>query len=337
MSRKRNQGRARKAKANADGRGDDVDVRVDPWIDDPSDEARKIVGQVIRDAQAKSNANEPSLLQTLRDGAKDCLAIKTGSVERIAYLIPAAERVIALRHKQDRLRDVRCLVISPTSKLAYRALADVCDVVGYYNAHFFTMLVCTGTPKKVAQMEELQLANEAHVLMTTPGRLLELLQGNLNLVERASKLQVLVMDNVDQLIEMGFGPSIERILELLGSSRGTRQTMLFSGTVTDEVRDIASIALRPGWNFFDTARSGRIDVDAHTHMHCCFLSSLHDAAANTAMMCPTIANQRESPVNGTAKNGLHKVQKKAPRPPMGKFNTVHGTPAFRHSNAHTLF
>jgi len=83
-----------------------------------------------------------------------------------------------------------------------------------------------------------------------------------------SNLSTLILDEADQLLDMGFRPDIERILSLLKQSSGShsvlqRQTLLFSATIPPSVNEIASLALRPNYHFVDT-----VGEDAEqTHVH----------------------------------------------------------------------
>ena len=76
------------------------------------------------------------------------------------------------------------------------------------------------------------LQGQVDFLVATPGRLLDHLQQGLT--RRLDALNVLIMDEADQLLDMGFRPDIERILNLLSESRAARQTLLFSATPYQE-------------------------------------------------------------------------------------------------------
>ena len=94
-------------------------------------------------------------------------------------------------------------------------------------------------------------------------RLLDHLQ-NGDLAARMTNLDCLILDEADQLLDMGFRPDIERILKCLQPSRATRQTLLFSATIPNSVEEIAGIAMRPHYNFVDTV--GQDEEQTHLHV-----------------------------------------------------------------------
>lgn len=83
------------------------------------------------------------------------------------------------------------------------------------------------------------------------------------MAERMARLDTLIFDEADQLLDMGFRPDIQRILHLLEPSYKTRQTLLFSATIPDSVSEIANIAMRSGYNFVDTVG----EDTKQTHLH----------------------------------------------------------------------
>ena len=84
-------------------------------------------------------------------------------------------------------------------------------------------------------------------LVATPGRLIDHFETS-GLQPRCANLKVLVLDEADQLLEMGFKPAVDRILSFIPRER---QTLLFSATVPQQVRNIAANALRPGYAYVD--------------------------------------------------------------------------------------
>lgn len=98
------------------------------------------------------------------------------------------------------------------------------------------------------------------VLIATPGRLTDHIQNTGGFRDRLSGLRVLILDEADQLLDMGFRRDIERILAALPRER---QTLLFSATMPPEVRTVAGLALRRDHAFVDTVG----EEASHTHEH----------------------------------------------------------------------
>jgi hypothetical protein len=86
------------------------------------------------------------------------------------------------------------------------------------------------------------------VLVATPGRLIDHLE-NSGLAQKLQRIRTLVLDEADQLLEMGFRPAIERVLSFLPRDR---QTLLFSATMPQAVQQVAGLALKQQHSFIDT-------------------------------------------------------------------------------------
>ena len=123
---------------------------------------------------------------------------------------------------------MRCLILAPTRELAIQ----VHDSVKTYGKHVPLRSFCVyGGVNINPQIEELKRGVE--ILVATPGRLLDLVgQKAVNL----GKVQILVLDEADRMLDMGFIPDIKRIIALLPLQR---QTLLFSATFSDEIRKLA--------------------------------------------------------------------------------------------------
>jgi ATP-dependent RNA helicase RhlE len=129
------------------------------------------------------------------------------------------------------LHPVRCLILTPTRELAIQ----VHESVATYGKHLPLRSFCVyGGVNINPQIEALKRGVE--ILVATPGRLLDLLQQKaLNL----GKVQVLVLDEADRMLDMGFIPDIKRIITLLPKPP-MRQTLLFSATFSDEIRKLSA-------------------------------------------------------------------------------------------------
>jgi ATP-dependent RNA helicase RhlE len=128
---------------------------------------------------------------------------------------------------------VRCLILTPTRELAIQ----VHESVKTYGKHVpLRSYVVYGGVNINPQIEELKKGVE--ILVATPGRLLDLIgQRALNL----GKVQILVLDEADRMLDMGFIPDIKRIIALVPAMR---QTLLFSATFSEEIRKLSAQFLK---------------------------------------------------------------------------------------------
>jgi ATP-dependent RNA helicase RhlE len=129
------------------------------------------------------------------------------------------------------LHPVRCLILTPTRELAIQ----VHESVATYGKHLPLRSFCVyGGVNINPQIEALKKGVE--ILVATPGRLLDLLQQK---ALHLGKVQVLVLDEADRMLDMGFIPDIKRIIALLPKPP-LRQTLLFSATFSDEIRRLSA-------------------------------------------------------------------------------------------------
>ncbi len=129
------------------------------------------------------------------------------------------------------LHPVRCLILTPTRELAIQVHESVATYGKYLPLRSFCVY---GGVNINPQIDALKKGVE--ILVATPGRLLDLLQQKaLNL----GKVQVLILDEADRMLDMGFIPDIKRIIALLPKPP-MRQTLLFSATFSDEIRKLSA-------------------------------------------------------------------------------------------------
>jgi ATP-dependent RNA helicase MSS116 len=189
----------------------------------------------------------------------DCLAkAKTGTGKTLAFMIPTIERMFA--RKDHSASDICCLVISPARELASQISTETKKLLTFQEKNLQKVVTCVGGTNMKTDLKNLR--GLTPIVVGTPGRLIDLLE-NQGLAQRMANLDSLILDEADQLLDMGFRPDIERILRLIAPSQKTRQTLLFSATVPASVSEIAGIALRPKYNFVDTVGE---DTE-QTHLH----------------------------------------------------------------------
>lgn len=159
-------------------------------------------------------------------------AARTGSGKTLAFVVPLLEKLF--REKFAPTDGCGALVLTPTRELAVQ-IFDVLRQVGAYHALTAGLLV---GGKKEFNLEQRHVGR-SNILVATPGRLLQHLEQTPDL--DVSQLQVLVLDEADRILDMGFRAQITRILDYLPKER---QTMLFSATQTRKVSDLATLSLK---------------------------------------------------------------------------------------------
>ncbi len=164
---------------------------------------------------------------------RDLLGIaQTGTGKTAAFLLPILQRLAADRTRPAP-RNVRALILTPTRELAVQ-IADSAKVYGrHLNLH--SAVIFGG----VGQNPQVQAVSRGiDLVVATPGRLLDLIEQGF---VRFDALSVLVLDEADRMLDMGFIRDIRRIVAVLPVKR---QTMLFSATMPDAIADLAKGILR---------------------------------------------------------------------------------------------
>src|SRR5690242_3346977 len=160
---------------------------------------------------------------------------QTGTGKTAAFALPILQRlsVHASASTSPARHPVRALVLTPTRELAVQVAESFRD----YGRHVpLRSTVVYGGVDMNAQINELRRGVE--VLVATPGRLLDHVQ---NKTVMFNQVSVLVLDEADRMLDMGFLPDIKRIIALLPRER---QNLLFSATFPDEIRTLAKTLLR---------------------------------------------------------------------------------------------
>jgi ATP-dependent RNA helicase RhlE len=160
---------------------------------------------------------------------KDLLAgAQTGTGKTAGFTLPLLQRLNATRKGPPGRGQVRALVLTPTRELA----AQVEESVRAYGRYLkLSSMVMFGGVGMQPQTDRLRQGVD--ILVATPGRLLDHhQQGNVDL----SKVEILVLDEADRMLDMGFIHDIRRVLALLPAKR---QNLLFSATFSDEIKALA--------------------------------------------------------------------------------------------------
>ncbi len=158
------------------------------------------------------------------------VSAQTGSGKTVAFGLAAAGPLLGEAERFDRAQAPLCLAIAPTRELALQVSREL---TWLYAAAGARVVTCVGGMD--ARQEQRALSAGCHIVVGTPGRLRDHLErGNLDL----GSLKVVVLDEADEMLDMGFREDLEEILD---STPAERRTFLFSATIA---KDIAALAKR---------------------------------------------------------------------------------------------
>jgi len=187
---------------------------------------------------------------------------QTGSGKTAAFVWPALERILAARLDPAKKRakgqtyGPRVLVLAPTRELAQQ-VSRACSVYGY-GVHGLRVAHVVGGVPYQAQLKALR--GPLDLLIATPGRLMDLMNSGAAIM---ANIELLVLDEADRMLDMGFIDDIKLIAESLPAER---QTMMFSATFDGTVGHLANQLTRD---------AQRISVDKHTDTHASIEQRLH--------------------------------------------------------------
>lgn len=161
----------------------------------------------------------PSVLE-----GKDVIAkAQTGTGKTLAFVLPILEKIDV--HKSD----VQVLILTPTRELAQQISKEIKRMIE--NIEGINVLAVYGGQDVEHQLKKLKGAQ--HIVVATPGRLLDHIRRE---TIDLSTIGMLVLDEADQMLHMGFLPEVDAIIHETPSSR---QTMLFSATIPTEIKTLA--------------------------------------------------------------------------------------------------
>jgi ATP-dependent RNA helicase RhlE len=172
-------------------------------------------------------------------------AAQTGTGKTAAFALPILHRMLPMASSSPSpaRHPVKALILAPTRELADQIYVNVRDYA-------------KGTPIRTAVIfggmdfkpQEAQLRAGVDVLIATPGRLLDHVASK---VLNLSQVNMLVLDEADRMLDMGFMPDLDRIVALLPK---VRQTLLFSATFSEEIRKLAKTFLTQTPHYIETAK-----------------------------------------------------------------------------------
>lgn len=177
-------------------------------------------------------------------GRDICGAAETGSGKTAAFLIPIIERLL---HKSSRVSGCRVLILLPTRELALQ-----CHTVATRLLRFVNKIECAALVGGESLAEQrVALRRRPDIVIGTPGRIIDHLHNTASF--HFDDVDILVLDEADRMLEEGFQDELEEIVK---HCKPSRQSLLFSATMTDRVEELARLSLnKPVRLFMDAPGS----------------------------------------------------------------------------------
>jgi ATP-dependent RNA helicase RhlE len=180
-----------------------------------------VLGSLSQQGITRPFAIQRDVIGDVLDGRDVLAKSPTGSGKTLAFGIPLVERIEADAPRPS------ALVLAPTRELATQIVDDIRAI-----AHARALRV-TAVYGGVGLVKQARDAARSHVLVATPGRLEDLLARG---AFRLGSVSMLVLDEADRMLDMGFRPAVDRIVALCPT---TRQTLFFSATLDGEAGRLA--------------------------------------------------------------------------------------------------
>ncbi|KAJ8467989.1 hypothetical protein OPV22_030541 [Ensete ventricosum] len=163
-------------------------------------------------------------------GRDICGSAMTGSGKTAAFTLPVLERLL---FRPKRILAIRVLILTPTRELA----AQVHSMIEKL-AQFTDIRCCLVVGGLSTKVQEAALRSMPDIVVATPGRIIDHLRNSLSV--GLEDLAVLILDEADRLLELGFSAEIQELIRMCPKRR---QTMLFSATMTEEVDKLIKLSL----------------------------------------------------------------------------------------------
>lgn len=194
----------------------------------------ELVRAVTEEGYTKPTPVQTQAIPIILAGADVMALAQTGTGKTAGFTLPLLQRLNNLEPNENFGRPARALILTPTRELA----AQVAESVVAYSKYLPKLKseVIFGGVNVNPQISKLRRGTD--IIIATPGRLLDLIEQR---IVNLSKIEILVLDEADRMLDMGFIRDVKKILALLPKRR---QNMLFSATLSQEIQTLADSLLR---------------------------------------------------------------------------------------------
>uniref|UniRef100_A0A182QWS7 RNA helicase n=1 Tax=Anopheles farauti TaxID=69004 RepID=A0A182QWS7_9DIPT len=218
---------------------DDIEVRVsgeNPPAQVANFEVAGLCEEVMVNVR-KSKYSKPTPIQRYAIpivlAARDLMACaQTGSGKTAAFMLPMIHHVLGLQDMEQYTRKPYVVIVAPTRELAIQIHDE-----GRKFAHGTKLKVCVAYGGTAVQHQLQMLRGGCHILVATPGRLIDFVdRGHVTF----ENVKFVVLDEADRMLDMGFLPSIEKMMaHATMPAKQSRQTLMFSATFPSEIQELA--------------------------------------------------------------------------------------------------
>ncbi|GAA5880864.1 hypothetical protein JCM16303_005150 [Sporobolomyces ruberrimus] len=262
----------------------------------------------------------PSDPPTEIEQAQDVLVrAKTGTGKTLAFLIPALEgrlqslETFLAKFKEENpqastseakraLADyakstVGALILSPTRELATQIANEAIALTTHLPQFGVRLLV--GGASRSGQLREWMRSPSNDIVVATPGRCVDLLQSEPSVRKCVANSRMLILDEADTLLDMGFSDDIATVVKHVPDNTN-RQTFLFSATVSKQIREVARKSLKKDHTYIDTVPADEVDTHMHIPQYHTILPTASDQLVHILRL---IAHDQLIHARDAAKNG----------------------------------
>uniref|UniRef100_F1KTG1 RNA helicase n=1 Tax=Ascaris suum TaxID=6253 RepID=F1KTG1_ASCSU len=269
------------------------DLALHPWVQE----------NIRKSGYSKPTPVQKYSIPTLMQRRDVMSCAQTGSGKTAAFLIPLINQI--LRNGPDAIRPPQlmnngrramfpvALILAPTRELAMQTHKEALKFG--YRTNITSAILYGGRENYRDQINKLRIG--CHILIATPGRLLDVVRQGYVLLQECT---FLVLDEADRMLDMGFEPQIRQIVEQNGMpQKGMRVTAMFSATFPKEIQVLAQDFLLPNYVFLAVGRVGSTSeniiqkvlwVEEHEKKN--FLMELLDADANKGLTLVFVETKR---------------------------------------------